>query len=359
MPKLKNVRCPRVSSTTGAHARLPIDEPCRCPHGGVILPIFLLLLAFPAIAFGWTLNERCELALETPEGVVSAARTEKGILLYFPDGLVANDTRVKVGIGGRNWIVPVIGGGVELEEATEPFLEKNWMTVHADGDLLLGFNLRGTSAAWERLDGCEPARGRGGSWIRLSGEIIGSTDDEMISAIRRQRPEGVMLDSPGGLLAEAQRIGRTVREAGLSTKVEAGGECLSECTFVLAAGDPRIVEEGARVGVRPALVTSGLGVYEREQGPSAETAAYFTRMGVDGGKLAALVTSAAAGDLHVFSRTELRELGLADTGAPLSVRSTVDESASDEDERGGWWWIAGLGGLVAVFWAASKVSSRT
>jgi hypothetical protein len=247
---------------------------------------------------------------------------------------------------------------VELEEAAEPFLEKNWMTVHADGDLLLGFSLRGTSAAWERLDGCEPALGSAGGWIHLSGEITGSTDDEMIAAIRRQRPEGMVLDSTGGLLEEAQRIGRTVRQAGLATEVEAGGECLSECTFVLAAGKPRIVQEGARVGIRPALVTSGLGVYEREQGHSAEAAAYFTRMGVDGGKLAVLVTSAPNGELYTFSRTELRELGLADTGAPLAARTTVAESASDEDEGGGWWWIAGLAGLVAVFWAASKVSSR-
>jgi hypothetical protein len=281
----------------------------------------LLLLVIPSTSWAWELTDGCELRQETPKGTVRVAATAKAILLYPPQGLIANDTWMRVAIGNRNWRAPVVGGAVELTGAEKPFLEKNWMGLYADGKQVLGFNLYGASEAWEQLEACEPPA-RGG-WVRLSGEITASSDDQIISAIRRQRPEGVRLDSAGGLAREAQRIGHAVREAGLATKVEANAQCLSECTFILAAGIPRAVASGGRVGIPASLITRGLGVPLSEQGSVEGAAAYFSNMGVNGGKTAVLATAGQHEGIRMFTQRELRELGFLGTSAPREAGSST------------------------------------
>jgi ATP-dependent protease ClpP protease subunit len=322
----------------------------------VTLRFLLLSILFPTLAFAWTLNDRCEVTRETPKGTVAVARAPNGILFYLPDGLVPNDSWVKVGIGNRSWIARVIGGAVELEGGLKPFLETNWMTVHLNRDYLLGFNLLGSSAAWEQLQACEPPPGKG-PWETLSGEITASSDDEVIAAIRHLRPEGLVLNSPGGLAEEAQRIGYAVRKARMATKVEADGECLSECAFILAAGAPRTVAAGARVGVRPSLVTGGLGVLLGEQGTIAATAVYFDAMGVNGGRLAVLAATARSDDIRPLTPAELHEVGLVDTKGPVSRAGILATGASGSD-AGGWWWLVPLGAIPLSLWGAARLWSR-
>jgi hypothetical protein len=161
-----------------------------------------------------------------------------------------------VSIGNRSWRERVVGEAVELKRGVKPFLEKNWVSVHSAGDFLLGFNLAGSSKVREKLSDCEPTENRNG-WLPLTGEITASSDDRIIKAIRRQRPEGLLLDSVGGLTEEAQRIGYAVHEAGMATKARSDRQCLSECTFILATGRPRTVDVGGRVGISNAIAPSG------------------------------------------------------------------------------------------------------
>ncbi len=340
-------------------SKVPVSEAsadglyARASGERLMLRALFALLLFPSLGAAWTLNDRCELTRETPKGTVSVARTPNGILLYLPDGLVADDARVKVDVGSRTWRGQQVGGAVELQGGAEPFLAKNWMSVYAGGDHVLGFSLLGTSAAWTGLDHCVPA-GDGGNWIALAGEITQTTDDGIIAAIRRQRPEGLLLNSTGGLAVEAQRIGHAVRAAGMVAKVEAGGQCLSECTFILAAGISRSVEAGARVGLRPALVTKGLGVWVGNRRSVAETAAYFDAMGVNGGKVAVLATSSASSGERIFSATELRDTGLVTTGRPSAIMRSTEEAVSQPDAVD-WWWLLGLLGLVGAFWGVTTL----
>jgi hypothetical protein len=320
------------------------------------LRLLLSLILLPTFAFAWTLNDRCEVTRETPEGAVAVARAANGILFYLPDGLVPNDSWIKVGIGSRSWIARVVGGAVELEGGLRPFLETNWMTVHLDRDYLLGFNLLGSSAAWEKLQACELPPGDG-VWETLSGEITASTDDEVIAAIRRLRPEGLVLNSPGGLAEEAQRIGYAVREAGMATKVAADGQCLSECAFILAAGAPRTVASGGRVGVRPSLVTGGLGVLLGERGTVAATAVYFDAMGVNGGRLAVLAASATSDDIRAFTPAELHEAGLVDTKRPVARARIVDAGESGS-AAGDLWWLVLLCAIPLSLWGAARRWSK-
>jgi hypothetical protein len=310
--------------------------------------LLLLLFLYPTLGFAWAVSERCELIHESSEGRLMVTPTGSGILLYLPEGFVADDSRVKVGIGHRSWTLGVVGGAVELTGGDRPFLEKNWLTVHADGDQVLGVSLRGSTAAWEKLKGCEPPE-RGG-WLTLSGEITASTDDRVIAAIRRERPAGLALDSAGGLANEARRIGYAVRAAGIATRVGDGGQCLSECTFILAAGVRRKVDRGGRVGVPPTFFTRGLGVVGESRGPVADNTTYFHEMGVDGGRLAVLATSDNRPGLRTYTTAELLDVGLANA-EPERLAVQTDAAGAADPQDGGWLWLVGLvAGLATIVW---------
>ncbi len=60
--------------------------------------------------------------------------------------------------------------------------------------------------------------------------------------------QAVILNSPGGLILPAIRIGETIRRGGLATVVMPGELCASACGDIWLAGIHRILPEGARVG---------------------------------------------------------------------------------------------------------------
>ena len=66
--------------------------------------------------------------------------------------------------------------------------------------------------------------------------------------------EILILDSAGGLIAEALEMGRFVRERGLDTQVRAEGLCASSCPLVLAGGVARLAHDTAWIGVHSAYV---------------------------------------------------------------------------------------------------------
>lgn len=312
-----------------------------------MLRLFALLLLLPLPAGAWTLTDHCELTRETPEGRVAVSRGSDGILLHLPAGLVANGDRVTVRISGSSWKELVVGGAVSLKNGAKPFREKNWLAVRADGRQVLGFSLAGSTAAWPQLKSCELGSA-GGGWLTLSGEIDHSTDDRIIAAIRRRKPVGLMLNSTGGLAAEAQYIGYAVRSAGLATKVEAEGQCISECVFILAAGTPRFVEPGGYVRIHPSLITQGLGSFNGNRESVAESALYFNSMGVDGGRLAVLASATTNAAPRTFTAAELRSLHLAEPPATARGFRADSERSTDRDGED-WWWLPWLIGLMVLF----------
>ena len=96
----------------------------------------------------------------------------------------------------------------------------------------------------------------------------------------------IRLNSPGGSVQDALKIGRKVREAALSTVMEVDDICLSACPYILAAGVERRLQAGAQVGVHqhyfganvvlPAFIA--VGDIQRGQG---EVMGYLDAMGVD------------------------------------------------------------------------------
>jgi len=94
------------------------------------------------------------------------------------------------------------------------------------------------------------------------------------------------LNSPGGSVSDALRIGERVRDDGIDTVMEAGDICLSACPYVLSAGVGRRVDDAAQVGVHQhffetnTILPAFLAVEDIQRG-QGQVMTYLIEMGVD------------------------------------------------------------------------------
>ncbi|PZO75578.1 MAG: hypothetical protein DI629_17105 [Mesorhizobium amorphae] len=137
----------------------------------------------------------------------------------------------------------------------------------------------------------------------------------------------VLLDSPGGSLEDALRMGRAIRERELRTSVPKGAQCASSCPLVLAGGVERAVAEGASVGVHQIYAAEDQAKARAAQAMSdaqsttARISRYLSEMGVDPAVwLHALDTPPRA--LYRLSAAELAQYRLS-TGAEGPVAEAV------------------------------------
>jgi len=127
-----------------------------------------------------------------------------------------------------------------------------------------------------------------GAALLLAGGI-GQGDSDRFEAQLDTLPQEVrtvILQSPGGLVGEALRLGAILRAAGLNTAVIDDGACISACPLILFAGVERLVSPQAWIGMHqayypqtgllqvPAAITS-------IQNLQGEVLQYTNEMGVD------------------------------------------------------------------------------
>jgi hypothetical protein len=87
----------------------------------------------------------------------------------------------------------------------------------------------------------KPLSGTTASEVFVRGEIVPGDARALAAFLRSARRVGSMtIDSPGGDVIEAIRMGEIVRASAISTKVAPGGQCSSACLFVWMAGATRI-----------------------------------------------------------------------------------------------------------------------
>lgn len=138
------------------------------------------------------------------------------------------------------------------------------------------------------------------TWVRVSGEIADGYADDVIKEIRERRASGVILESSGGSVYEARKLGRFLRANGLSAAVDK--LCLSACVEALAGGVARYVTPGARLGIHQSKVPDQISSHEGGQAYVAEAALYLREMGVD--DTVALVAAAIPHDQIFLISTE-------------------------------------------------------
>jgi membrane-bound ClpP family serine protease len=79
----------------------------------------------------------------------------------------------------------------------------------------------------------------------------GARFDEALNRLASRYPDAhgvIMLDSPGGAVAEARSIAESVSASGISVLVDRGAQCRSTCFLVFAAARKKLVSPSASIG---------------------------------------------------------------------------------------------------------------
>ena len=146
------------------------------------------------------------------------------------------------------------------------------------------------------------AQGRieAGDVTHLRALLHGVKSGEKIAAI--------VLNSPGGSVAEAQSMARIIYTAPVPVIVPGHALCASACFLMFAAGRHREVEPGALIGVHSASVSGG-----RETGQTLGATTLMARAvaayGVPASITGRMVTT-APGQMAWLDRDELRAMGV-------------------------------------------------
>ncbi len=97
--------------------------------------------------------------------------------------------------------------------------------------------------------------------LTLKGRIAtgdGARFDAALSQLAARYPSAhgvIMLDSPGGAVAEAEAIAASINASGISVLVDSGAQCRSACFTVFAAARKKLVSPTASVGETTALLS--------------------------------------------------------------------------------------------------------
>ena len=133
-----------------------------------------------------------------------------------------------------------------------------------------------------------------GGVLQLTGTIVPGSADRVAAevAAHGEYVKTVALDSPGGAVGEALKIGQLIRDKGFATSVAAGALCASSCPLVFAGGKERIATARSAIGVHQiyaAVPIASLGSQIQAAGQAmsdaqtmtAQIARYLTQMGVN------------------------------------------------------------------------------
>jgi hypothetical protein len=142
----------------------------------------------------------------------------------------------------------------------------------------------------------------------------------------------VVLNSPGGSVADALTMGRLIREKKFATEVEAGKYCASSCPLVFAAGVERRAGDRAAIGVHQVAAISSVanGPPRDEmsvaQNISARCQRYLGDMGIN---LQVWVHAMETphDKLFVFKPDELKSLNMV-TATPASAPAAAPATTS-------------------------------
>jgi hypothetical protein len=90
---------------------------------------------------------------------------------------------------------------------------------------------------------------RQGKNIVLDGEITAGDLVRLKSMVQRYGYLRIELNSPGGSLSEALKIGAFVRSTGLATHIPRGATCASACVTIFAGGLLRTAHSNTKIGI--------------------------------------------------------------------------------------------------------------
>jgi hypothetical protein len=163
----------------------------------------------------------------------------------------------------------------------------------------------------------------GGGKLMATGTITPGISEAFAAEVSRRGDyiKTVVLNSPGGSVADALAMGRLIRDKNFATEIEPGKYCASSCPLVFAGGVERRAGDKAIIGVHQvAAVGPATGLPRDEmnvaQNISARCQRYLGDMGVN---LQVWVHAMETphDKLFVFKPDELKSLNLATAAAAV------------------------------------------
>lgn len=161
--------------------------------------------------------------------------------------------------------------------------------------------------------------------VLASGPIVRGDAERFAAALATAEasPHGlpvVLLDSPGGGVAEALNISKVFSRKNVHTVIPSGKGCASACaSIVFVAGSMRTIEEGGRLGQHSCSVA---GV--KDEGCNETISNHAFGHGVSYGSIQAFISYAAPADMIWFSRSDADCWGI--TRYPFVAESGFEKS---------------------------------
>jgi hypothetical protein len=167
----------------------------------------------------------------------------------------------------------------------------------------------------------------GGGRLIASGTITPGIFESFAAEIGKRGDyiRTIVLNSPGGSVADAIAMGRLIREKKFSTEVEAGKYCASSCPLVFAGGIERRAGDKAVIGVHQiAALGSTISAPARDdmsaaQRISASCQRYLRDMGIDV-QVWVHAMETPHEKLFIFKPDELKSLNLV-SATPVAAPS--------------------------------------
>lgn len=180
-----------------------------------------------------------------------------------------------------------------------------------------------------------PEKIQGFTGISIRGEIeLG--DDEKFESLALGIEQGIVfLDSAGGRIVPALKIGKALRLRGYLAAVPHGTQCASACGLVWLGGKERLVFPGGSVGFHVAYRESGGEVIETGQG-NALIGAYLNQLGLPE-RAIEYVTRAAPDSMIWLTQSDADRYGITAYFVPSndpSVTSDKPPNRRPEDQEG-------------------------
>lgn len=116
-------------------------------------------------------------------------------------------------------------------------------------------------------------------FIQIKGEISRGDAERFENVIAGKERITVVLESPGGLVAEALRIGANIRTRNFATMVVDGGKCYSACGLIWVSGARRYMAADSRIGFHAAYRKEA-GEYRESGVANAEIGSFLTHLGL-------------------------------------------------------------------------------
>jgi hypothetical protein len=181
---------------------------------------------------------------------------------------------------------------------------------------------------------------RGVAFVALSGEIVQNDSDKaiasLLAALQKHKSDkkivGLSLNSHGGLVLEAVKIGEFVEAAKIPVIVTERSSCESACFFIFMRAPTKLIAHGARIGVHSTSLNG------KEDANTSLTTVAIARLAREAGVPQSVIgkmVTAEPREISYLSDNELKQMGAVFLDDDDSRLPNMPPASSQPPQTGG------------------------